>query len=278
MSLCVRAAMAAGIALAGHMVSAPISFGILGVSSAEAAQFYTRKRVNGVWVEGRFPKAARSVRPVSVRTARKAQPARRVTAAPATPARAAAAPRAAVPRTELRREESSSTSSPVTTGSLPQPKPVAGLPDVEAALVIAAVGPVPPADETGLAAEERVVRLRRALEARADELKAKIELAPLASPAVAQPAVVQGAERSSRSEAPAATAPATGPVSKANSPSSAPDSAPALAAAATDKVAPLVPRSVSYNFETGIKTTVFENSVVREPFDRAAMRGLSAMR
>jgi hypothetical protein len=157
---------------------------------------------------------------------------------------------------------------------------VAGLPDVEAALVIAAVGPVPPADETGLAAEERVVRLRRALEARADELKAKIELAPLASPAVAQPAVVQGAERSSRSEAPAAAAPATGPVSKAASPSSAPDSAPAstAAAATTDKVAPLVPRSVSYNFETGIKTTVFENSVVREPFDRAAMRGLSAMR
>jgi hypothetical protein len=274
--------MAAGIAFAGHMVSAPISFGILGVSSAEAAQFYTRKRVNGVWVEGRFPKSARSVRPVSVRTARKAQPARRVAAAPApapAPARAAAATHPAVPRAELRRDEATSTSSPVTTGSLPQPKPVAGLPDVEAALVIAAVGPVPPADETGVAAEERVVRLRRALEARADELKAKIELAPLSSPAMAQPAVVPGPERSSRSEAPAATPPAVEPISKAIAPSSVSDSAPAVSAVAvTDKVGPLVARSVSYNFETGIKTTVFENSVVREPFDRAAMRGLSTMR
>ena len=33
-----------------------------GIASAEAKGFYTRKRINGVWVEGRFPKAAVSTR------------------------------------------------------------------------------------------------------------------------------------------------------------------------------------------------------------------------
>jgi hypothetical protein len=39
-----------------------------------------------------------------------------------------------------------------------------------------------------------------------------------------------------------------------------------------------VPRSVSYDFENGIKTTVYENSVVRELFDVWAMRGLNTPR
>ena len=271
MSLCVRAAASAGIALAGFMGPSTISFGFVGVSSAEAAQFYTRKRINGVWVEGRFPKEGRSVRAVSSRKVARTRTVRRVTEVPASATLAALPAPVVLPPVDLRRERAS-VPVPTSTGTLRETSPAAGLPDVEAALVISAVGPVPPADESGLAAEERLSRLRRALEARAFELKGTIQetgagSAAAATGAPANPLEVSPAASSDRS----GRAMSTGSVAEAQP-------APAKDPGVQIKLAPLVPRSVSYDFETGIKTTVYESSVVREPFDRAAMRALAATR
>jgi len=255
-SLCVRAAVAAGFALVGYMASSTLSFGIVGVSSAEAAQFYSRKRINGQWVTGRFPKVARAARP-----SRSRQVARVKGGIRAVPDSAVLA---ALSAPELRRDDIAAASSPVSTGTLAErrPPPVA-LPDVEAALVSAAIGPVAPADETGPAAEARVLKLREALQARANDLKVKSET-ELSRPAVPVPQV---------NRAPA-EAPGTEAASLSTSSIAPAPETPSVAGRAS----PLVPRSVSYDFETGIKTTVFESSVVREPFDRAAMRGLTASR
>ena len=263
LGLCLRAAATAVIAVAGYMAPSAISLGINGVSSAEAAQFYSRKRVNGQWITGRFPKAARAARPVHSRHAARPKAVPPVTAVPAS------ATLAALSAPELRREDVSDISSPVTTGTLAErrPPPVA-LPDIEAALVSAAVGPIPPADETGPAAEARVAKLREALRARASDLKVKSEaeaarpMAPMGKPdpAVAAPSTLAGIDAT------------TGPLSTNSIASASETPVP------NGRTSPLVPRSVSYDFETGIKTTVFESSVVREPFDRAAMRGLTAAR
>ncbi len=262
MGLCVRAAVAAGFALVGYMAPPTISFGIVGVSSAEAAQFYSRKRINGRWVTGQFPKAARAAASRRNRHVARVKGSRRMSAVPVS------AVLAALSTPELRREDGS----PVTTGTLAErsPSPVA-LPDIEAALVSAAVGPVAPADETGAAAEARVLKLREALQARASDLKARSETEPARAALQAAPAPQP--DPATRSQGvPASTEGAFGSLSTSSiAPASETPSTPGRAS-------PLVPRSVSYDFETGIKTTVFENSVVREPFDRAAMRGLTASR
>jgi hypothetical protein len=151
------------------------------------------------------------------------------------------------------------------------------LPDFEAALVIAAVGPVAPVDEDAVASQERAIKLRRALEVRAGELAAKSG-APIAEPNTTTRAAPPAA--SSR-ELPRAAEPTAAslvqPASGSLPPTTNLLSGPRPAASGTTAGA-LVPRSVSYDFENGIKTTVYENSVVRELFDVWAMRGLNTPR
>jgi hypothetical protein len=263
MGLCLRAAATAGIALAGYMASSTISFGVVGVSSAEAAQFYSRKRINGQWVTGRFPKTTRVARPSRTRQVARVKGIRPVSVVPAS------ATLAALSVPELRREDASAANSPMTTGTLAERAPPAlAMPDIEAALVSAAVGPVPPADETAPAAEARVMKLREALQARANDLKAKSE-----TEAARPNAPVSVAPKPELAVAPASAAASEGVTGPLSTNSIAPASA---MPASQGRGSLLAPRSVSYDFETGIKTTVFESSVVREPFDRAAMRGLVA--
>jgi hypothetical protein len=267
MGLCLRAAATAGLALAGYMASSAISFGIVGVSSAEAAQFYSRKRINGQWVTGRFPKATRVARPSRTRQVARVKGIRPVIDVPAS------AKLAALSAPELRREDIAAAASPMTTGTLAERAPPAlAMPDIEAALVSAAVGPVPPADETGPAAEARVMKLREALQARANDLKAKSETEP------ARPTDMVGAAPKPEQAVPLPVAAASATASEGvTGPLSTNSIVPALAVPTSPgRGSLLAPRSVFYDFETGIKTTVFESSVVREPFDRAAMRGLVA--
>lgn len=246
-SLCVRAAATVGLAIAGYMAAPQVTFGVIGIVSAEAAQFYTRKRVNGVWITGQFPKgAARAASPGrrSLRYGRRSLPA--VTAVPAS----AALARLSLP--DLRPEAGPSTTGSTRSAVPPHP---AALPDIEAALVTAAVGPVAPFG--AYPAQERGTELRRALEKRANEMAAGIE-GDVPSPPAAGPADLSGA-------APPGVAPPE--VSIGAAPVAAPEGGTGSA---------LVPRSVLFDFETGIKTTVFEASVVKEPFDVAAIRGLTA--
>jgi hypothetical protein len=269
--LCVRAAVTAGIALAGYMATPTISLGIVGMSSAEAAQFYTRKRVNGVWVTGRFPKGATSAR--TVRSTRVASPAR--TKAPP-PAAEKATVVALLPPPVLRREpgNTDTTGSTAARADLVRP-PV--LPDFEAALVIAAVGPVAPVDEDALASQERAIKLRRALEVRAGELAAKSGAPIAAAETTARPAPPPVSSRELPRAAEPTAASLVQPASGSLAPTTNSLSSPRPAASGAT-AGGLVPRSVSYDFENGIKTTVYENSVVREPFDVWAMRGLNAPR
>lgn len=268
--LCVRAAVTAGIALAGYMAAPTLSFGVVGMSSAEAAQFYTRKRVNGVWITGRFPKPAASAR--TAHSTRVARPARTKSRAVAETPNVVAL----LPPPVLRREPGSMD----TTGSTNARADVVRrpvLPDVEAALVIAAVGPVAPVDEDALASQERAIKLRRALELRAGELAARsAALAPEPGRAAGQVSPATGSREPPR----AAESIATNLVQAASGSLSATNLAAAGSRPADSgsTAGGLVPRSVSYDFENGIKTTVYENSVVREPFDVWAMRGLNVPR
>ena len=200
--------------------------GPLVIHEAEAASFYTRKRVNGVWVTGQFAKGG------SAYSSRRHRGAGRTRLAMATAApKAYPLPPASVPETPVRGGGPETTSSvPRVFASLTEPFPEPTL------------------------ADERLIRLKEALTAHATVLVARTaepdgpRTASLAGPAEASPE--RGRDAGSAPSNPGEGTPK--PV------------APALA-----------PRSVSYDFETGIKTTVFATSVVREPFDVAAMRALT---
>jgi hypothetical protein len=237
------------------------------VSTAEAAQYYTRKRVNGRWITGRFPKAGRTAERTS-RRGRYAK-AREVEE----PAEVAPLP----PLPPLRERQ--------------QLIETAAQPEADAALVTSGIGPLASLEEGFGAAGDRLARLRAALQARAEALAAKaIDLPPglgLASmgtrPALApEEASAPGpviAATSAQVETrvpvaqPAApvqlSAPQAPPAARAST------SIAAMATGSASKTTSLEPKSVSYDFETGIRTTVYENSVVREAFDPAILKSLA---
>ena len=259
---CVRAAAVLGVAAFGSVVLGSVG-AVPGVGDAHAAEFYTRKRVNGQWITGKFPKNEVDGQLAGTRSITR--------------------PRVAYARLPA------------------EPEIVQVLPPPRAAEF--AVAPPVEADGSSEIAEsagDRLTRLREALVARAGELAASVPTLPgLAvgltglDPRPSPPAAV---------EAPAAAEPAA-PVTAAAVPSgltsplkaggpkaasqldpapgfAAPVAshpvAPAAASATPARVAPLEPKSVSYDFERGIKTTVYESSVVREPFDPAAAKALGA--
>ena len=59
---CVAAVTVASLTLGGAMGLPAVSGGVVGVSTASAAGFYTRKRVNGEWITGHFAKPGPSGR------------------------------------------------------------------------------------------------------------------------------------------------------------------------------------------------------------------------
>ena len=201
--------------------------GPLVIHEAEAASFYTRKRVNGVWVTGQFAKGGGSYSSRRYRHSARAP----LPVAAAGP-KALPLPPASLPDGPVR--DAGRGNGPETTASLPR----------------AFASLVEPFPEPTLG-DERLVRLREALTAHATVLVARA-----AEPDPARSASLSG---------PAEAVPARLPE----------DASRAGEAAVRPVSAALAPRSVSYDFETGIKTTVFENSVVREPFDVAAMRALT---
>lgn len=125
-----RRALLLGVAVIGAaMTFMPSTSRMIGVGTgnAEAAQYYTRKRVNGRWVTGRFPKIGGTRASSRQKLARRGRyaslavtPPARAEPATASPAVAAkgAAPSAAV----------------ATTASLAQPIPQAGLERMRPAL------------------------------------------------------------------------------------------------------------------------------------------------
>ncbi len=221
----------ARIAVLGFIAAllGPLAFG-----EAEAASFYTRKRVNGVWITGQFPKGGAGS--ASRRFRRVARAPVVVDDEPET------APLPPVPSVEGLVRDAGRSDGPETTAAIPrtvaslaEPFPDPAIPD------------------------ERLARLKEALTAHATILVARPS-EPEPAKSAALPALVGAAE----------AAPARPPVLAASPAAPAPG-----IAAPSPAPSGLAPRSVSYDFETGIKTTVFENSVVREPFDVAAMKALT---
>jgi hypothetical protein len=181
----------------------------LGVKPAEASGFYTRRRVNGEWITGVFPKGEVDA---ELRTRGRRARADARAAAPPAPreeARPRTRTRPATRPAELRRP------APQTRAAVAPPlvaSPVELPAGPTAADATASTSAAPPTSE------EHRLRLQQALERRARE----------------------------------------------------------MAEAGPKPSGPPVPRSVSFDFQTGLKTIVFEGDrVVREPFDPARVQPLA---
>jgi hypothetical protein len=199
----VLAATLAGLAYGSCLTSPTLSAFAPGIGAAQAKEFYTKKRVHGRWVSGRFPKkfAHRSSRRHEARVE-------------AEPQRVAALPRPPRPEREARVEPR--TQAPLRSQRQPEPQ---SQPQIQPS-------------EASLPREDRLLKLKRALEARAQAI-ATVSATEVTSS-------VRSLELSSpkpRSE----------------------------------------PRSVSFDFESGLKTTTFSSGhVVRESFDTGTLKGLAA--
>jgi hypothetical protein len=209
----VRGAAVAAAMLGGFFGAAVIDSGVPGIASAEAKDYYTKKRVNGQWITGRFPKKSFAKSKPATRTAAKTAPVQD-TAKP----EPVSAPVAVV--TPVQPPEPPAAQVPI-----PQPAPLAPLGD-----------------------DARMKKLQEALKARAQNLL-----------------VSNAAEPRPAREDPAH------PMSTASiSPHKPP---PPMPAASAD------PRSVTLDFGSGVKTTIFaDGAIATEPFDVAAMRELAARR
>lgn len=250
---CVRGVVVLGVAFGGYIAPASMTSDVLGVSVARAEKFYTRKRVNGQWITGLFPSEGAAA---PARTRRRPRVVAHVRATPPRPAAqvAPATPPEAPDRTATASVEGfadpTSTESVVANAAGPD---LAAPPFVTAAAA-PDTNPAPTALEVLPSSDERLARLRKALLARAQEI------------AATAPATVPAAFASANVTAPAQPGPDTRVVA------SPPETRPAEPAKIAAR---LEPRSVSYDFETGVKTTVFANSVVREPFDVPAVKRLA---
>ena len=250
-----RRAVFVVVVAGGCFASVAPEFGVIGVGVAEAKSYYTRKRVNGVWVKGKFPKRG--------------------------------APNKSHAATSKAGGHSKTAALPVTTGSLSAAS--------EFVTVPAAAAPSPAAVQVG-----------------APQQKAW----PIASSAGAHPSapVQQGSAIVQTSAAPGALAPHTvlaGPgLPAARPPALVPQMAPApqepplvspsdeqrlskLREALQARANSLAsgggggsgltvretpqPQSVTFDFKSGVKTTIFaDGTIVEDAFDVAALRGMAS--
>jgi len=255
------AAIAAGV-LTGIFGPVTIDSGRPGLGTAQAREYYTKKRVNGRWINGRFAK----------RSAAKAKVPARETAAPA--ARDGAAPQAAPAQAVDARPSSAAAVAPAVaatpplaaTPGLAAPRPALWLARTEAS------GPSPapaPSSAAALAEEDRMRRLQEALQARMHTLLVTSLAAshePFQDPS-SHSAKLQEALQA-RSHAILITSLA--------------DAAPAMDLSGPSETASLGPlraspgaelRSVTFDFVSGVKTTVFgDGTTATEPFDPKLLR------
>jgi hypothetical protein len=154
---CVKAAIFVAAGCAALFAYSAVDLGFIGLSPAEAKPYYTKKRVNGVWITGRFPKR---------QATEKAERQDKKAAAPVRKARPAA--------------------SVTTTASITAPRePRRGATSAPGA---GAAGAVP------LVADERLLKLQEALRARASTLTTGIVPEPQGHAAPIEPQPLAAAE------------------------------------------------------------------------------------
>ena len=206
-----RAAICVAVIFGGGAVSTT-DFGVIGVSPAEAKAYYTRKRVDGKWVTGRFPKKSLAKKEVAKKevasVSRSAKSAKR---------HAKAAASEDTPSVETRVAALQAPKAQPAVQAAPAPQgPTVSTPQQAAPRATTGVSLVP------LSEDERLTNLREALRARASALT-------------------------------------TGSLTPAQAVRPAPE-----------------PQSVSLDFRSGTKTTIFsDGTLVTEPFDVGSLKGLA---
>ena len=192
-----RTAICIGAIFGGGAFSSA-DLGFIGIGPAEAKSYYTRKRVNGKWVNGRFPK----------KSAAKAARQETATASPSVKSSKRKA-QAALAETETAPAAAKVAALPARAGSDGQGGVAPGS---------AAARPAAGASGLTLSEDDRLLRLREALRARANALT-------------------------------------TGSIATPRTPE---------------------PQSVSLDFRSGTKTTIFsDGTLVTEPFDVGSLKGLA---
>jgi hypothetical protein len=211
-------AICVGAMLGGGAAPSTNDFGFIGVAPAEAKAFYTKKRVNGRWIKGHFAKKGAGKHVASV-----SRSAKRSVKAGFANTEGMATRLAGLSTFDAEPMASSALPlSPVAQATAPQ---ATTSPQARQIRVLAQAVPSP--TSTGplvpLTEDERLSKLREALQARASTLT-------------------------------------TGTTAAALGARAAPE-----------------PQSVSLDFKSGTKTTVFsDGTAITEPFDVGAMRGLAA--
>lgn len=251
-SLVRSAAIAAGV-LTGIFGPSAIDSGRPGFASAQAKEYYTKKRVNGRWISGRFAKrsaakAKTAARAAPVRDAARPKP---VQVAEAKPAAAPIAARATPPAALV----SSAAALPQADGNGPAPAP----------------GPATPG--TALAEDGRMRQLQEALQARTPSLVVTV---PAATPAphAPPPQLQEALQARSRNILVTSLVDPAPAVMDLSGPSETASLGPVRATLPRADL-----RSVTFDFVTGVKTTVFgDGTTATEAFDPKAMRDLAARR
>jgi hypothetical protein len=201
-----RAAICIGAIFGGGAFSSA-DLGFIGISPAEAKSYYTRKRVDGKWVNGRFPKKSAAKKEVARKETAKAnssvKSAKRYARAASAETESETAPAASRVAALSTPKAASASQAALAQGSTPFP---------------AAARPAVGASAATLSEEDRLSRLREALRARANALT-------------------------------------TGSIAAPRAPE---------------------PQSVSLDFRSGTKTTIFsDGTLVTEPFDVGSLKGLA---
>ncbi|CAA9343716.1 MAG: hypothetical protein AVDCRST_MAG90-2077 [uncultured Microvirga sp.] len=253
------AAVLAGV-LGGIFGPLAIDSGLPGVAPAQAKEYYTKKRVNGRWVSGRFAK----------RDAPKAKAKAAARAVPARVATAAAAPAVG------RATDPKPTSVPApTTLSTAAPAPAAPAVRVDAS----GSAPVRPApDVAALAEDGRMRQLQEALQARTQSLLLTSQIATsqnLASNPPSPTARLQEAlQARSRDILVTSLIDPAPPAIDVSGPSETASLGPVRGTLPRAEL-----RSVTFDFVSGVKTTVFgDGTAATEAFDTRLARELALRR
>jgi hypothetical protein len=230
-------------------------FGIIGVGVAEAKPYYTRKRINGVWIKGRFSK--RNALNKSQTATPKAERRPETRSLPATTGSLSAAPdpvtvpAAAVATQALVQANSFPHTAWLTQGGSAA-APSGSVPGAAVAQATSTPGAFAP--QTVLSSPGAPVA------------RTATPSAPQTAPGAQEPPLVLPSDEQRLSKLREAL------QARANS----------LANGGSGTPAPLIrptpePQSVTFDFKSGVKTTIFaDGTIVEDAFDVAAIKGMAS--
>lgn len=263
-SLVRSAAVAAGV-LGGIFGPFAIDSGLPGLAPAQAKEYYTKKRVNGRWVNGRFAKRSAPNAKVTVRA-----PPARVTA----PARVIAPPRVAAPPSAAGRvAEAKPSSAAATAPPVPAPSPAAPAAPAVRANASGSPSATPSTTVPALAEDGRMQQLQEALQARTQSLLVTGQNSGPnpSSPSSRLQEALQARSRNILVTSLIDPAPAAIDLS---GPSETASLGPVRSAMPRAEL-----RSVTFDFVSGVKTTVFgDGTTATEAFDAKVVRDLALRR